>query len=137
MRALKRRKLVSHRTAQSQNKLIYQLLPDGMICAYAARGVPNCPSGYMQPALRSIQETLKSNTESELTINVMTVLPLKCPRTNLSRKIDYAKGTKKMAFVAFFFFVIRPFLTRKRILKHSSITMCVGIRMSYRPLLVY
>ena len=103
VRALKRRKMVSHGVTQGLNKLFYQLLPDGVICAYAAKGTPNGPPGFMQPALRSIEDTLKSDKESELTINVTAVLPLNCPRTNLARKINYAKGTKKMDYCCILF----------------------------------
>ena len=100
MRIVKRKKLLSHKTTQSQNKLWYQLLPDGVICAYAAKGSPNGQPGYLQPALRSIEDSLKKKMDSDLTrsIDVTSILPLKCPHTNVSKKIDYAKGTKQMDF---------------------------------------
>ena len=100
MRIVKRKKLLSHKTTQSQNKLWYQLLPDGVICAYAAKGTPNGHPGYIQPALRSIETSLKKKIDSNLTrsINVTSILPMKCPHTNISKKIDYAKGTKQMDF---------------------------------------
>jgi hypothetical protein len=106
VRVLKRRKMVSHGVNQGLNKLFYQLLPDGVICAYAAKGTPNSLPGSMHPASRSIQDTLKSDNKNELTINVTAVLPLKYPRTNLARKINYAKGTKKWTIAAFFLSVI-------------------------------
>ena len=65
----------------------------------------NGPPGFMQPALHSIQNTLKSHSESELTrvIEVTAVLPLKCPRTSISRKITYTNGTKQMDFCCILF----------------------------------
>ena len=65
--------MVSHGVTQGLNKLFYQLLPDGVICAYAAKGGPNGPPGFIQPALRSIEDTLKSDKESELTTEVCII----------------------------------------------------------------
>ena len=96
---------MSHGTSQSQNKLFYQLLPDGIICAYASKGTPNGPPGFLQPALRSISEALKAGSETELVsdIQVTSILPLRCPRTNLARKIIYSKGAKNMNYCCIIF----------------------------------
>ena len=98
MRNLKRIKIVSHGTAQSGNKLWYQLLPEGVICAYAAKGIPSGTPGYMQPALRAIQKVLTDEIDSHVTraIDVTAVLPLISPESNVSRKIHYAKFTKQI-----------------------------------------
>ena len=76
-----------------------------MICAYVDKENPNDPPGFMQPELRSIQNALKSNSGSELArvIEVTAVLPLKCPRTTLSRKIKYANGTYNLLLLYSFY----------------------------------
>ena len=96
VRKFKRRKIISHGTAQTGNKLWYHRLPDGVICAYAAKGTPNGPPGYMQPALRSIQDVLKDGNESHITraIEVTAVLPLKSPEANVSNKNTLRKVHK-------------------------------------------
>ena len=63
----------------------YQLLPDGIICAYAAKGTPNGTPGYIQPALRAIQKVLKDGIDSHVTyaIKVTAVLRLKSLEVNV------------------------------------------------------
>ena len=70
VRSVKKMKLLSHSMSQSQNKLFYQLLPDGIICVYAAKGTPNGPPGFLQPPLRSILEALKAGLETELVSDI-------------------------------------------------------------------
>ena len=98
-------KLLSHGTLQKQNKLFYQLLPDGIICAYAAKGTPNGHPGFIQPALRALSNTLTTGSESELLndVQVTSVLPMKCPRTHLARQIHYSNNTKKIDFCCLLF----------------------------------
>ena len=82
-------KFLSHGTSQNQNKLFYQLLLDGIICAYAAKGTPNGPPGFLQPALCVISNTLTTGSESQLLndIQVTSILPIKYPRIYLARQI--------------------------------------------------
>ena len=105
VRSVKKMKLLSHTLNQTQNKLFYTLLPDGIVCAYACKGTPNGPPGFLQPALRSISEALQASSETELVhdIEVTSILPLKCPRTNQARQILYSNGTKKMKFCCLIF----------------------------------
>ena len=94
-------KLLSHGTSQKQNKLFYQLLPDGIICAYAAKGTPNGHPGFLQPALRKLSNTLNVGSECQLLndIQFSSVLPMKCPRTHLAQNIIYSKNTKSIDVV--------------------------------------
>ena len=87
--------------------LWYQLLPDGVICAYAAKGTPNAPPGYMQPTLRSIQKDLKANIDTDVTraIDVTSILPIKCPRTNEPKKSISRTELNRLISVAFVTFM--------------------------------
>ena len=98
-------KFVLHATSKSQNKLFYQLLPDGIICAYAAKGIPNGHPGFLQPDFCDISDSLKNGTETELlsNIQVTSVFPMKCPRTHLARKIIYSNNTKSIDFSCLIF----------------------------------
>ena len=98
-------KLVSRGTSQNQNKCFYQLLLDGIICTYAAKGTPNGKPGFLHPALRAISNTLTTGSESQILndIQVTSVLPMKCSHTHLTRQIHYSNNTKQIDFCCLVF----------------------------------
>ena len=58
VRSVRNGKMILYATTSTQNKLIYKILPDGIIFAYAAKGFATCPPGYLQPALRMLTDNL-------------------------------------------------------------------------------
>ena len=100
VRNVNRVRLLSAQETKQQNKLFYDILPDGMVCFYAARGVPTGPNGYLAPLLKALGEALSSDDSkwAELLkrLKVSTVLPIKDQSTGLAKKFLYAGGTKTM-----------------------------------------
>ena len=60
VRKLNKGKLMSAGETKSQNKLWFRILPDGHIAAWAAKGSPNGPIGYMQPVIHAINNALQN-----------------------------------------------------------------------------
>ena len=59
MRKINRGGLVSHSERANQNKLWYNILPGGHIAAFATKGDPHGPTGYMQPAIKAFNQALQ------------------------------------------------------------------------------
>ena len=101
VRSVNRSRILSVNERMNQNKLWYDILPDGVVCFYASRGTPDGPSGYLQPLLKAFNQGLSddnSGTWANLLQRhkVTSILPLKDIRTGLAKKLAYAGGTKSM-----------------------------------------
>ena len=59
IRRLNAGKLISSNERANQNKLWYNILPGGHIAAFATKGTPDGPTGYIQPAIRAMIEALQ------------------------------------------------------------------------------
>ena len=53
IRKVSRKGLLSVSEINNQNKMFYHILPDGHAAFFSARGYPEGPTGYWQPAIRS------------------------------------------------------------------------------------
>ena len=100
VRKVNRGKLLSVTENSKQNKLFYDILPDGVVVFYAARGSPDGPTGYIQPLLKAFVEALSDEDSKWKDLlnrhHVTSVLPLKNIRTGLAKKLEFAGGTKTM-----------------------------------------
>ena len=107
VRNVARKTLLSVQENNNQNKLFYSLLPDGNAAFFAARGHPDGPMGYLQPALRACSEALTNNTSrySDLVqrLNITSILPIVDPQTGMTKKFHYAGGTRSMDIKTFLF----------------------------------
>ena len=107
VRSVARKSLLSVQETNNQNKLFYHVLPDGNAAFFAARGYPEGPIGYMQPALRACSEAL-SNPHSRhydliQRLNITTILPIVDLNTGQTKKFHYAGGTRTMDIKVFVF----------------------------------
>ena len=61
--------------------MFYNILPDGVLNAYAAKGSADGPTGYVHPAMKAIVKEIDKhdNNGNTLThnINITTVLPMR------------------------------------------------------------
>ena len=100
LRSVRKGQILSYAATSAQNKLFYDILPDGVICAYAAKGYPTGLPGFLQPALRALTETLtqENRVAGHLSsvINITSVLPVKDGKTNHAQQLTYANGKKTM-----------------------------------------
>ena len=100
VRKVNRGKLLSVKERMTQNKLFYDILPDGVVCFYSAQGSPDGPTGYLAPMLKALTDALSSKDSkwSELLKrhSITTVLPIKDLRTGMAKKLQFANGTKSM-----------------------------------------
>ena len=100
VRSVARKSLLSVQETNNQNKLYYHVLPDGNAAFFAARGYPDGPVGYIQPALRACSEALANphSRHQDLVqrLNITTILPLVDPNTGQTKKFHYAGGTRTM-----------------------------------------
>ena len=97
-RKLQRTKFLSVHESMTQNKMWYDILPDGVVCFYAAQGTPDGTPGFLAPLPKALVEGLSGdNSRSELLnrIHVTSVLPLKDLRTGGAKKKQYANGTRE------------------------------------------
>ena len=82
-----------------QNKLFYDLLPDGIVCFWPARGSPDGNTGYLVPMMTALNAGLANNNSKWAGLlhctKVTSVLPIKDLNTGLAKKLHYAKGTKQ------------------------------------------
>ena len=80
--------------------MFYDILPDGIVCFYAAQATPNGPSGFLAPFINALVEAiaLPSSKWAKLLErhHITSVLPLKDMRTGVAQKFYYANGTKHM-----------------------------------------
>ena len=99
-RNVRRGKLLSMNEQKNQNKLFFDILPDGVAVFYAARGTPNGPVGYIQPLIKALEESIldENSNWSELLRrhHVTSILPLKELSTGMAKKLNFAGGTKQM-----------------------------------------
>ena len=51
--------MISSNEIANQNKLWYDILPGGHIAAFATKGTPDGPTGYIQPTIRTMIEALQ------------------------------------------------------------------------------
>ena len=100
LRNVNRVRLLSAQESRQQNKLFYDMLPDGMVVFYPARGTPTGPNGYLAPLLKALSEALLNKDSKWLELlkrlGVTTVLPIRDQNTGLAKKFLYAGGTKTM-----------------------------------------
>ena len=100
VRKVHRGKLLSVNDQKNQNKLWYDILPDGVVCFYATRGSPDGPTGFLQPLLKALNEGLSDHNSTWADLlkrhHVTSVLPLKDPATGFAKKLIFAGGTRTM-----------------------------------------
>ena len=100
VRNVQRGQIVSVNEQKNQNKLFYDILPDGVAVFYAARGTPNGPVGFIQPMIKALEESILDDNSnwSELLRRhqITSILPLKELSTDMAKKLNFANGTKQM-----------------------------------------
>ena len=98
VRKVKRGNFLSVNASMNKNKLFYDVLPDGVVCFYPAKGHPSGPYGYLAPLLNALTDGLSDVTskysEFPERLNVTSILPIADLNTGLAKKILYANGTK-------------------------------------------
>ena len=96
VRNTKKETIQSHNCMSNLHSLFYEILPDGVVCAYPARGKPTGPPGYAAPAFRLLGDYSSGifDQESERIaklMNVTTILPFLDNTTGESKKISWKK----------------------------------------------
>ena len=80
--------------------MFYDILPDGIVCFYAAQATPDGPSGFLAPFLNALVEAIALPTSKWGRLlerhHITSVLPLKDMRTGVAQKFYYANGTRSM-----------------------------------------
>ena len=88
VRKVSRKKLLSVSEINNQNKMFYHILPDGHAAFFSARGYPDGPTGYWQPAIHACSEALSSEQSkySDLVsrLNITTILPQDRQRSSIT-----------------------------------------------------
>ena len=88
-RKVHRTKFLSVHESMTQNKMWYNILPNGVVCFYAAQGSPQGQSGFLAPLLKALVEGLSGDDNRTGLLNhvhVTSVLPLKDLRTGGAKK---------------------------------------------------
>ena len=93
-------RLLSVHEKSTLNRMFYDILPDGIVCFYAAQATPDGPSGFLAPFINALVKAiaLPSSKWAKLLErhHITSVLPLKDMRTGVAQKFYYANGTKNM-----------------------------------------
>ena len=92
--------LVSQSEISNMNMLFWTKLPDGTKAAFATKGSPTGPVGYIQPVLKAITVALQdpSSKWSSLVTKckITAILPIRDPSTGHAQVMRFANGTKSM-----------------------------------------
>ena len=92
--------LISTTEMGNQNKLWYNILPGGHIAAFATKGRPDGPVGYIQPAIRAMVDALQDPTSKWSSLitscGVRAVLPIRNNATGQAKFFHFDSGRKWM-----------------------------------------
>ena len=92
--------LVSQSEINNTNMLWWTKLPDDTKAAFATKGSPTDPVGYIQPVLKALTTALQDplNKWSSLVTkcNITAILPIRDPDTGHSKVMRFANGTRSM-----------------------------------------
>ena len=84
----------------NQNKLWYNILPGGNFTAFATKGRPDDPVGYIQPAIRAMVDALQDQTSKWSSLitscGVRAVLPIRNNATGQAKYFHFDSGRKWM-----------------------------------------
>ena len=73
--------MIFNRDSMRMNKLLYHIIPDGVVSVYVSEGNATGPLGYIDPVLKIVKRSLVGKDDNVVAKNtkITTLLPIRDP----------------------------------------------------------